>query len=58
MAAKVDLDKCTGCKSCVEVCPVEVIAIKDEKAWVNEGECVECGACVNECPGEAISLPT
>ena len=58
MAAIVDKEKCTGCKACVEVCPVEAITINDEKACVNEDECVDCGACVNECPNETISLPT
>jgi ferredoxin len=29
---KVDNDKCTGCGTCVEVCPVEVFELKDEKS--------------------------
>lgn len=56
MAVKIDKDKCTGCKNCVEVCPVEAIKIENEKAVVSD-ECTECGACVGECPSEAISLP-
>ena len=56
MAAIVDKEKCTGCKSCVEVCPVDAIKIENDKAVISD-ECVECGACVNECPSEAISLP-
>ena len=27
MAAKVDEEKCTGCESCVEECPVEAISM-------------------------------
>ncbi len=56
MAVKIDKSKCTGCKNCMEVCPVDAIKIENEKAVVSN-ECTECGACVNECPSEAISLP-
>ena len=56
MAAKIDLEKCTGCESCVEVCPVEAISMENDKARVDEESCVDCGTCVDECPSEAISL--
>jgi NAD-dependent dihydropyrimidine dehydrogenase PreA subunit len=56
MAAKVDTGKCTGCGSCVEVCPVEAIALKDDKACIDPDTCVDCGTCVDECPVEAISM--
>ncbi|QGP93870.1 Caffeyl-CoA reductase-Etf complex subunit CarE [Neomoorella glycerini] len=55
MAARVDEEKCTGCGSCVEVCPVEAITV-EEVAVINADECLECSACVEECPNEAISL--
>ena len=56
MAVKIDKEKCTGCSACVDVCPVNAIKIKNDKAIVSD-ECVECSACVNECPNEAIALP-
>ncbi len=56
MAAKVDFEKCTGCGTCAEVCPVEAIKIEDDKAQVDEEECVDCGTCVEECPEGALSL--
>jgi len=55
MAVNVDKEKCTGCESCVEACPVEAIKVK-EKAEVDEETCIDCGACVDECPTEALSL--
>ena len=51
---KVDVSKCTGCGSCVEVCPVEAIKLVDNKAQIDQDECLECGACQAECANEAI----
>ena len=56
MAVKVDLEKCTGCGICEEVCPVEAIKVENEKAKVDNEECVDCGTCVEECPEDALSL--
>jgi len=56
MPAKVDSGKCTGCESCVGVCPTEAIAMKDGKAVISADDCVDCGTCVGECPVEAISM--
>ncbi len=56
MAAKTDTAKCTGCGNCVEVCPVEAIVLKDDKAAIDADTCVDCGTCVDECPVEAISM--
>ena len=55
MAAKVDLEKCTGCGTCINECPTEAIKIENEKAVISD-ECVECGVCVGECPEGALSL--
>jgi len=52
---KVDATKCTGCGSCVEVCPSEAIKVVDGKAQIDYDECAECGSCEAECPNEAIS---
>ena len=56
MPAKVDQEKCTGCESCVESCPVEAIGKDDAKAKVDDDACVDCGTCVDECPVEAIAM--
>lgn len=56
MAVKVDLEKCTGCGTCKDVCPVEAIELINDKAQVNEDECVDCGTCVEECSESALSL--
>ena len=50
---KIDINKCTGCGVCVDICPVEAIRIENGKAVIGD-ECTECGACAAECPQEAI----
>ncbi len=53
----IDHNKCTGAGTCVEVCPVDVFEMKDDKGWVARPEdCIECGQCVDGCPSEAIEL--
>ena len=56
MAVVVDEDVCVGCESCVPVCPVEAISMKDDKAVIDQDLCTECEACTVECPVEAIKL--
>lgn len=56
MTAIVDAEKCTGCESCVESCPLEAIEMRDEIAVVDEETCGDCGTCIDACPVEAISL--
>ena len=56
MPAKVDVEKCTGCESCVESCPSESISMETDKAVIKEEDCVDCAVCVDECPVEAISM--
>ncbi len=55
MAVVVDLEKCTGCGTCEEVCPVEAIKVEDKKAVVDAETCVDCGTCIDECPEKAIT---
>ena len=56
MSVKIDEGKCTGCGSCVDVCPVEAIVVENDKAKVDADTCVDCGTCVDECPEEAIEM--
>ena len=54
---KVDKAKCTGCGTCVSVCPQNVFEMKGGKSEVVRPEdCVECMSCVENCPTEAIKL--
>ncbi len=52
----IDLDRCSGCESCLEVCPFSALEMRDGKPVVND-QCTLCGACAEVCPEEAITLP-
>ncbi len=54
---KYDIEKCTGCGMCVEVCPHSVFSIKNGKAFIADRDlCMECGACEKNCPFAAIAV--
>lgn len=54
---KIDANLCTGCGSCMDVCPHAVIAMDEEKAFVQElDSCMECSACRMNCPFGAIQV--
>ena len=53
----VDHDKCEGCEECVDVCPVEVFEMEDDKSVpVNADECLGCESCVEVCEPGAITV--
>lgn len=50
-------DACIGCGECVDVCPVSVYEMQDNKsAPVNSDECIGCMSCVGICPVQAITV--
>lgn len=56
MPASVDPEKCTGCETCIDSCPLDAIAMQDGTARVDSETCQDCGACTDACPTEAITL--
>jgi Na+-translocating ferredoxin:NAD+ oxidoreductase subunit B len=50
---KVDLDKCSGCGTCVSRCGMEAVKMNAEgKAETDPARCIGCGLCVTTCPEE------
>lgn len=70
--AEIDEDKCTGCATCVAVCPKNSIAIipKKQEVYVRchapekgkaitvacKAGCIACGICAKKCPQGAITM--
>ncbi len=48
--------ECSGCKSCIPLCPYTAIGFDDgrKKAVINEALCKGCGTCVASCPSGSI----
>jgi ferredoxin len=64
---EVEEASCNGCGKCVEVCPVEAMALvsagdpqhpKRKKARLDTSTCLGCGVCVRVCTRSALSLRT
>jgi NAD-dependent dihydropyrimidine dehydrogenase PreA subunit len=57
MAIVIDGGTCTACGSCIDTCPLELIALGATVAEIDDPDsCIECGACVDSCPTESIIL--
>jgi heterodisulfide reductase subunit A len=63
--AVVDETLCTGCLTCVRICPFNVPIIKSEltgvgniqgAAYIEPSICQGCGVCAADCPAQAIQL--
>ncbi len=57
--AVVDENLCSGCKTCLDLCPYSAISFIEQDrngvARVNEALCKGCGTCAAACPAEAIT---
>ncbi|GAG39367.1 unnamed protein product [marine sediment metagenome] len=52
-----DVEKCTGCGTCIEVCPHDVFALENGKTRIIDRDaCMECGACALNCSAQALSV--
>ena len=53
--AYVVAEACSGCKTCIPLCPYSAIAfLEEKKAYINEVLCKGCGTCVAGCPSGSI----
>jgi ferredoxin len=56
---KVEVGRCNGCTTCVEVCPKGVFELyrvdgRQKSRVARMAECEQCTACVKQCPEQAI----
>jgi heterodisulfide reductase subunit A len=54
--AYINPDDCSGCKSCIPLCPYHAIVFDEalKKARIDEALCSGCGTCVASCPSGSI----
>jgi NAD-dependent dihydropyrimidine dehydrogenase PreA subunit len=52
----IDIEQCTGCGACVEVCPTGALYLVEGKATLDSTLCRECEDCLAACPSGAITL--
>ncbi len=55
ITSEIDEDLCSGCKTCIELCPYTAIEFDEEEkvSKVQEVLCKGCGTCVAACPSGA-----
>ena len=52
---QLDPDLCSGCKTCLDVCPHDVLGFEAKRATIIDRDgCMECGACALNCEEKAI----
>lgn len=55
----IDIEKCTGCGQCVDVCSDNSLILLNGKAVESKSPhfgCIGCGHCMAACPEDAIEI--
>ena len=59
--ARLDLNKCVGCKNCVKVCPMDVFyfdANENKSIIAYPEQCQSCAQCYVHCIGKSLTMST
>ena len=51
-----DEELCSGCGSCVEICPAGAVSISGNRAQFDHEDCVGCGECIAICDTGALEI--
>lgn len=52
---KVDMNKCTGCRKCVDFCKYNALALLKDRLMIFYEVCHSCGGCIIFCPEKAFT---
>jgi heterodisulfide reductase subunit A len=57
IAAHVQTDLCSGCRTCLELCPYSAVGFDEavRRAEIDDTSCRGCGTCVAACPSGALT---
>jgi len=53
---KIQNNKCDFCGTCVSVCPVDCIELREASITINNKICTNCKLCVEICPIEVLEV--
>ncbi len=54
---KIDKKKCTNCRLCIDICPMNVFGLENGEVVVKKArKCIVCRACEIQCPHQAIEV--
>ena len=57
LEVRINLEDCTNCMECIEVCPEEVLELVGGRPTrVYPERCLGCQSCLNICPENAIRI--
>ena len=54
--ARYDLNKCIGCRNCVNICPMDVFLFDEASRKSVMAYPENCGQCWLNCPGRSLSF--
>ncbi len=52
-SVSLDVERCTGCTTCLKHCPTEAIRIVNGHAHISPERCIDCGLCIRNCQSNA-----
>ena len=47
-------NKCDFCSTCITVCPVDCIEVREASIKIDSVTCIDCNLCVYICPIEVL----
>jgi electron transport complex protein RnfB len=54
--AKLEPDICLDCRTCLNRCQMQALAVEGDHVALNTDRCIGCGLCVSTCPSGALTL--